>query len=71
MEDPNVNRVELSGWQTAASVIYKATEQVSISLRAGMNIGGELELRDASNNVLVNETLDAAPFGAVNLRWQF
>jgi hypothetical protein len=40
-------------------------------MRAGMNVGGELELRDSSNRVLANETLKAAPFGAVNLRWQF
>jgi len=71
VEDPNVNRVDLSGWQAAASLIYKATERVSLSLRAGMNIGGELELRDSNNRVLANETLEAAPFGAVNVRWQF
>jgi hypothetical protein len=45
--------------------------RVSLSLRTGMNVGGELELRDSSNRVLANETLKAAPFGAVNLRWQF
>ena len=71
VEDPMVNRVDLNGWQTAASVIYQATERFSISLRAGMNIGGELELRDGNNNVLANETLESAPFGALNLRWQF
>ncbi|MEQ1750187.1 MAG: DUF6268 family outer membrane beta-barrel protein [Prosthecobacter sp.] len=71
VEDPNVNRVDLSGWQAATSVMYQATERVSISLRAGLNIGGELELRDSSNRVLANETLESAPFGAVNVRWQF
>lgn len=71
VEDPGVNRVDLKGWQTAASVIYRITERVSLSLRTGMNVGGELELRDSSNRVLANETLKAAPFGAVNLRWQF
>lgn len=71
IEDPNVNRVELDGWQTAATVTYKATERVSISLRAGMNVGGELELRDGNNNVVTNQTLESAPFGAVNVRWQF
>jgi hypothetical protein len=63
--------VELDGWQTAATVTYKATERVSISLRAGMNVGGELELRDGNNNVVTNQTLEPAPFGAVNVRWQF
>ncbi len=71
VEDPAVNRVELNGWQTAASLIYQATDRLSISLRAGMNVGGELELRDGSNRVLANETLESAPFSAVNLRWQF
>jgi hypothetical protein len=71
VEDPNVYRVVLTGWQTAASVIYQATERCSISLRAGLNVGGELELRDGSNRVLANETLESAPFGAVNVRWQF
>jgi hypothetical protein len=71
VEDPNVNRVELNGWQTAASIIYQVTDRFSVSLRAGMNVGGELELRDGANRVISNDTLDAAPFGAVNLRWQF
>ncbi|MBE7494035.1 MAG: hypothetical protein HS117_03780 [Verrucomicrobiaceae bacterium] len=71
VEDPAVNRVEHNGWQTAASVIYQATDRFSISLRAGVNIGGLLELRDGNNNVLANETLESAPFGALKLRWQF
>ena len=71
LEDPNVSRVDLNGWQTAATISFQATERISIALRAGMNIGGELELRGANNNVIANETLEAAPFGAINLRWQF
>ncbi len=71
IEDPNVNRVDLNGWQTAASVIYQFTDRCSISVRTGLNIGGELELRDDSNRVIANETLESAPFGAVNVRWQF
>jgi hypothetical protein len=71
VEDPAVNRVELSSWQTAASVMYQATNRISISLRAGLNLGGELELRDSNNRVIANETLESAPFGALNMRWQF
>jgi hypothetical protein len=71
VENPNVNRVELNGWQTAASVNYQATDRFSVSLRAGLNVGGELELRDENNHVLANETLESAPFGALNVRWQF
>jgi hypothetical protein len=66
-----VNRVDLSGWQAAGALIYQATERFSISVRAGMNLSAELELRDASNNTISNETLKPAPFGAVNLRFQF
>jgi len=71
VEDPNVNRVDLSGWQTAATAQYKLTDKVTLSVRAGLNMGGELELRDSNNNVIANETLDSAPFGAVNVRWNF
>lgn len=71
VEDRAVNRIDLRGWQAAASVIYQATDRISVSLRAGMNVGGELELRDGKNRVLANETLESAPFGALNVRWQF
>ena len=71
IEDPLVNRLQLSGWQAAASVIYKITDHLSLSLRTGMNISGELELQDSNHRVLADETLEAAPFGALNLRWQF
>jgi hypothetical protein len=71
IEDPNVNRVDLSGWQAAGALIYQATQRFSISVRAGMNLSAELELRDASNNTISNETLEPAPFGAVNFRFQF
>lgn len=71
VEDPRVNRVDLSGWQAAASVIYRLTDHLTLSVRAGMNVGGELELQNAADREVANETLEAAPFGAVNLRWDF
>lgn len=71
IEDPRVSRVDLSGWQAAASIIYRLTDRLSLSLRTGMNLGGELELRDSADREVANETLDAAPFGAINLRWEF
>lgn len=71
VENPAVNRVDLHGWQTAASVMFQVTKRFSVSVRAGLNVGGELELRDVRNRVLANETLQSAPFGALNLRWQF
>lgn len=39
----------------------------SISVRADLNISGELELRDGSNRVIANETLESVPFGAVKV----
>ena len=39
----------------------------SISVRADLNISGELELRDGSNRVNANKTLESAPFGAVKV----
>lgn len=71
IEDPNVSRVDIGGWQTAASVIYKLTNRVTLSLRTGMNVGGELQLRDSQNREIFNETLESAPFGAFNVRFSF
>jgi hypothetical protein len=39
----------------------------SISVRADLSIGGELELRDGSNRVIANETLESAPLDAVKV----
>ncbi|MEN3943112.1 DUF6268 family outer membrane beta-barrel protein [Prosthecobacter sp. SYSU 5D2] len=66
-----INTVDLSGWQGAASIIWKATDKLSLSLRAGINFAGEFELRDTRERVLVDENLDPAPFGAFNIRWAF
>jgi hypothetical protein len=71
IDDSNVNRIQINGWQTAASAIYKLTENLTASLRVGFNIAGELELQDASDNVISNEDLEMAPFAAVNLRFSF
>lgn len=66
-----VRTIDFSGWQGAASVIWRATDRVSVSVRGGVNFRGELELRDGSENVLLDRDLDPAPFGALNLRFQF
>lgn len=71
VDTPNVNRIDLSGWQTAASVMYKLTDHVTLSLRGGFNIGGELELQDSRNRVIASEDLEPAPFAAINLRYNF
>lgn len=65
------NTLVLSGWQSAASVIWKATEKLTLSLRAGINFGGEFEVRDSRERVRMDENLEPAPFGALNVRWEF
>ena len=57
--------------KAGGEVVPRCYEQAEGHVLDANFVGGELELRDASNRVLVNETLEAAPFGAVNVRWQF
>jgi len=72
LEDQNgVNTIVLSGWHSAASVMWKANEKLTLSLRAGINFAGEFETRDGDERVLNDENLDPAPFGAFNIRWAF
>jgi hypothetical protein len=71
LDDSAVNRVEISGWQMAASAIYQLTDHLAISLRGGFNIAGEVELQDARHRKINEEDLESAPFGAVNLRYSF
>lgn len=71
LDDSVVNRAEINGWQTAASVIYQLTDHLTLSLRGGFNIAGEVELLDADHRVIDAEDLEMAPFGAVNLRYSF
>ncbi|GAA5146033.1 hypothetical protein GCM10023213_38510 [Prosthecobacter algae] len=65
------NTLDVSGWQGAASIIWKATDKLTVSLRGGINFGGEFEIRDEQERVRVDENLDPAPFGALNVRWAF
>jgi hypothetical protein len=71
LDDSPVNRVSIHGWQTAGSLIYQLTDHLTVSLRGGFNIAGEVELFDANHRVIEDEDLDTAPFGAVNLRYSF
>lgn len=71
LDDSAVNRVNINGWQTAASVIYQLTDHLTLSLRGGFNIAGEVELLDARHRKINEEDLETAPFGAVNLRYSF
>lgn len=65
------NTLELSGWQSAATLIWKATKNLTVSVRGGVNFGGSFEIRDEQDRVLADENLDPAAFGALNVRWSF
>ena len=71
LDDSAVNRAKINGWQTAASVIYQLTDHLTLSLRGGFNIAGEVELLDANHRVIDDEDLEMTPFGAANLRYSF
>jgi hypothetical protein len=71
LDGQQTNRLHLSGWQTAATVMYRFTEHWALSLRAGMNVGGELELLDRDNRKIMREDLESAAFGAINVRYFF
>jgi hypothetical protein len=71
LDEPTVNRLNISGWQSAATISYKLDAHTTVALRAGVNFGGEIELYDANDRVTTSRDLDPAPFAALNLRWQF
>lgn len=71
LDQANANRLEISGWQSAASIIYQVTDHWSVSLRGGVNFGGELEVLDSQNRAIVDEDLQSAAFGAMNVRYSF
>lgn len=66
-----VRQVDLSLWRAALSVERKLGAHWRVSARAGVAFGGELELRDADERVLKTTDLDAAPFGALAVKWAF
>lgn len=71
LDQAEANRLEISGWQSAASVFYQMTDHWSVAFRSGVNFGGELELLDRKNRTIVDEDLRSAAFGAVNVRYSF
>lgn len=66
-----VRTIDFTGWQGAASVSWRATERLLVSVRGGVNFRGELELRTSSQDVIFNRNVDPAPFAALNVRFQF
>ena len=71
LDNAAVNRVEVRGWQVAASVMYRLDDHWQLSWRSGVNIAGEVELFDNAHRTVDEEDLDTAPFTALNLRYLF
>ncbi len=69
--EENVRQVDLSLWRAAISVEKKFGPHWRVSARGGIAFGGELELRDSQERVLVDRDLDPSPFGAVAVKWAF
>lgn len=66
-----VRQVELDLWRAAVSVERRIGENWRVSVRGGMAFGGELELRDSDARVISSSDLEAAPFGAIAVKWAF
>ncbi len=71
LDQVDANRLEISGWQSAASLIYQVTDHWSVSLRGGVNFGGELQVLDHDSRAIVDQDLQSAAFSAVNVRCSF
>ncbi len=70
-EDRRANTLIVSGWQAAAGAIWQFNPRLSLAVRAGINFAGDLEIRDRNDRTRVDESLDPAPFAALNLRFNF
>lgn len=66
-----VNGVVISGYRVGAGLEYKLNPTWRFNLLAGMNVGGDFELRDSGNNVIRESDLDAVPFGMLGISCRF
>jgi hypothetical protein len=69
--DGNVERIQLEGWRTGLGVERKIGQHLRISVQAGVNIGGKIELRDGSDRKLFSEDLDPSMFGMIGASYSF
>jgi len=69
--EAGVRQVKLRLWRVAASVEKRIGEHWRVNLRAGVSLGGELELRDGNSREISSTDLDSAAFGAVAVKWAF
>ena len=66
-----VEQVDLGLWSAAASVERRLFRKVFLAVRYGVNLGGELELRDSKEVVQLGQDLETAAFASVGLSWTF
>lgn len=66
-----VEQIDLSLWSAAFSVERRLAENLFVSVRAGVNLGGEIELRNGNEEVQFNRDLEPAAFASLGVRWEF
>ncbi len=66
-----VEQVDLSLWSASVSVERRLVEKLYLTVRGGVNLGGEVELRDNQEIVKLGRDLDPAAFASVGLSWEF
>lgn len=70
-EQSAVSGVVISGYRVGLGAEYRLGSAWRLNVLAGMNVGGDIELRDSSNNVVREADLDAAAFGMVGVSCRF
>ncbi len=63
--------VRVTQWRVAWGLRYAATEHINLSLRAGVNVGSELEIQDERERVIRGSDLEVAPFVSLAAQWVF
>jgi hypothetical protein len=70
-EQAGVEQIDLSLWTLSASIERRLADKLFVSLRGGVNVGGDIELRDGNEEVLLERDLDPGAFVSVGLSWEF
>ena len=66
-----VEQIDLSLWTASLMIERRLMENLYVSVRGGVHLGGDLELRDGDARVELASDFDAAAFAAVGLSWKF
>jgi Domain of unknown function (DUF6268) len=69
--DGMVEAIKFSAWRVGLGVEYRIWDHLRLTAQVGVNFGGEIELRDASERVLWGRDLEASPFGLIGAAWTF